>query len=497
ADQFAQSAELCVKAGIDMVLIHGGHGWLLHQFISPAMNKRTDQWGGSRENRMRFPLLVIQKVREVVGPNYPIEFRMSGAEFDEGGYTIEEGIEIAKMLDGVVDIIHVSAGVHENPEVFGITHPSMFVDEGCNVFLAAEVKKHVKTPVATLGGLTDIDMMEEIIASGKADIVEVARQSICDPYFPEKALSGNAEDITRCCRCFTCFYNYLTNRTYCCAFNPEVGNELACQSAVPPTTSKKVVVIGGGPGGMQAAVTAAERGHSVSLYEASGHLGGQLRSEQHIPFKHNMFHFVQVLERRLAAAKVNIHLNKTLTAEETEALKADVVIIAVGANPLVPNIPGVDNKKVVTIDALHQSPPAIGQKVVVLGAGLVGSECGIYLDGLGKEVTLVEMNADWAPDAYFMHKNSMATYVRNSKMKIHTSTRALEITDKGLVCESPDGTLTLEADTILLAAGMKPNRSVAEQYYNTAPRVYETGDCIKAGRVVDAVQGGYYRALDV
>lgn len=135
--------------------------------------------------------------------------------------------------------------------------------------------------------------------------------------------------------------------------------------------------------------------------------------------------------------------------------------------------------------------------MVVLGAGLVGSECGIYLDGLGKEVTLVEMNADWAPDAYFMHKNSMATYVRNSKMKIHTSTRALEITDKGLVCESPDGTLTLEADTILLAAGMKPNRSVAEQYYNTAPRVYETGDCIKAGRVVDAVQGGYYRALDV
>ena len=144
----------------------------------------------------------------------------------EGGYDINEGIEMAKMLDGKVDIIHVSAGVHEDPDVFVLTHPSMFVEHGCNVYLAAEVKKHVKTPVATLGGLNDPDMMEEIIASGKADIVEIARQSICDPYFAEKAFSGNKDDITKCCRCFTCFYNYLTNRTFCCAFNPIVGNEL-------------------------------------------------------------------------------------------------------------------------------------------------------------------------------------------------------------------------------------------------------------------------------
>lgn len=497
ADCFAEAAKLVKEAGFDMVLIHGGHGWLLGQFMSPSMNHRTDKWGGSLENRMRFPLLVISKIREAVGPKFPIEYRMSGAEFIEGGYGIEEGIEMAKILDGKVDIIHVSAGVHEDPDVFVITHPSMFIEHGCNVFLAAEVKKHVKTPVATLGGLNDPDMMEEIIASGKADIVEIARQSICDPYFPEKAFSGNKDDITKCCRCFTCFYNYLTNRTFCCAFNPKVGNELENKYAFPPTTPKKVVVVGGGPGGMEAAITAAERGHAVSLYEKGSHLGGQLLSEQYIPFKQDMYNFVKVLEGRLAKTGVDVHLNTELTAEQAAGLGADVIMTAVGAKPIVPQIPGIDGDNVATLQALHQTPPALGEKVVILGGGLVGSECAIYLDGLGKDVTIVEMKDDWAADSYFMHKNAMKIYMRDSKIKIQVSTAAKEITEKGLLCDTPEGEKLFEADTILLAAGMRADRETAESFYNAAPRVFEIGDCIKAGRVVEAVSLGYYRALDI
>ena len=497
ADCFAQGAKLAKDGGFDMVLIHGGHGWLLGQFMSPSMNHRTDRWGGSLENRMRFPLLVIEKIREAVGPHFPIEYRMSGAELVKGGYTIEEGIEMAKMLDGKVDIIHVSAGVHEDPDVFVVTHPSMFIEHGCNVYLAAEIKKHVKTPVATLGGLNDPDMMEEIIASGKADIVEIARQSICDPYFPEKAFSGTKDDITRCCRCFTCFYNYLTNRTFCCAFNPVVGNELANKSGFPATTPKKVVVVGGGPGGMEAAITAAQRGHTVSLYEKNDRLGGQLLSEQYIPFKQDMYNFVRVLEGRLNKAGVEIHLNTALTAEQAAALNADVIITAIGAKPIVPPIPGIDSSKVVGLDALHQAEPAVGQKVVILGGGLVGSECAIYLDGLGKDVTVVEMKDDWASDAYFMHKNAMNIYLRDSKVQIHTKTTAKAVTDEGLLCSTADGDLLLEADTILLAAGMKPDRELADSFYNAAPRVFQVGDCIKAGRVLEAVTLGYYRALDI
>ena len=497
ADCFGQAAKLVKEAGFDMVLIHGGHGWLLGQFSSPAMNHRTDRWGGSLENRMRFSLLVIEKVREAVGPDFPIEFRMSGAEFTKGGYGIEEGIEMAKAIDGKVDIIHVSAGVHEDPEVFVRTHPSMFIEHGCNVYLAAEIKKHVKTPVATLGGLNDPDMMEEIIATGKADIIEIARQSICDPYFPEKAFSGNKDDITRCCRCFTCFYNYLTNRTFCCAFNPIVGREMESFYGAPATTPKKVVVVGGGPGGMYAAITAAQRGHTVTLYEKNSRLGGQLLSEQYIPFKQDMYRFVQVLEGRLREAGVDVRLNTALTAEQAEALQADVILAAVGAKPIVPPIPGIDSTKVVTLDALHQKDPAIGQKVVILGGGLVGSECAIYLDGLGKDVTIVEMKDDWAADSYFMHKNAMKIYMRNSGIRIHVNTTAKAVTDAGLLCDSPNGERLLEADTILLAAGMKADRVCAESFYNAAPRVFEIGDCIRAGRVVDAVTDGYYRALDI
>ncbi len=496
ADCFADAAKLVKEAGYDMVLIHGGHGWLLGQFSSPSMNHRTDKWGGSLENRMRFPLLVIEKVREAVGPNYPIEFRMSGAEYTKGGYTIEEGVEMAKMLDGKVDIIHVSAGVHEDAEVFTYTHPSMFLDHGSNVYLAAEIKKHVKTPVATLGGLNDPDMMEEIIASGKADIIQVARQSLSDPYFPEKAFSGNADDINRCCRCYTCFFNYLTNRTFCCALNPVIGNELENKHAFPPTTPKKVIVVGGGPGGMQAAITAAERGHSVTLYEKTGALGGQIYLEKDVPFKKDLYNFVKVLEGRLKKSGVDVRMNTELTAEQAAAQNADVIISSIGAKPIIPSIPGIDSKKVVGLDALSQAD-TLGQKIVIIGGGLVGSESAIYLDSLGKDVTIVEMKDDWATDSYFMHKDAMTIAMRNSNIKINLGTKAKAVTEAGLVCETPDGEVTFEADNILLSAGMQADRTVADSFYNAAPRVFEIGDCIKPGRVVDAVTNGYYRAMDI
>lgn len=497
ANCYADAAVLCQKAGIDMVLVHGGHGWLLGQFMSPTMNHRTDKWGGSLENRMRFSLLVIEKIRKACKNNMLIEYRMSGSEIIEGGYGIEEGIKMAEILDGKVDIIHVSAGVHEDPDAFVVTHPSMFIEHGCNVHLAAEIKKHVKTPVATVGGLNDPDMMEQIIASGQADIVEIARQSICDPYFPEKAFSGRKDDITKCCRCFTCFYNYLTNRTFCCALNPVVGNELENKSGFPASTPKKVMVVGGGVGGMEAVITAAKRGHTVTLFEKNDRLGGQLLSEQYIPFKQDMYNFAKVLERRLKETNAEIRLNTEITAEDVAKLKADVVMVAIGATPVIPPIEGIDSPKVAGLLTLHSKEPQVGQKVVILGGGLVGSEAAIYLDGLGKDVTVVEMKDDWAADAYFMHKNAMNIYIRNSRIKIYTDTMAKAVTEEGLTCETKDGELLLEADTILLAAGMKTDQEFVNSFYNTADRVFMIGDCVKPGRVLEAVTLGYNRAIDV
>lgn len=496
ADHFGKAAAMVKQAGFDMVLVHAGHGWLLCQFMSPDTNTRKDKWGGSFENCMRFPLLCIQKIREAVGPAFPIEFRMSGAEYTKGGYDIDYGIRIAKAIDGKVDLIHVSAGRHDSV----VTHPSMFIEHGCNVHLAAEIKKHVKTPVATLGGLNDPDMMEEIIASGKADVVEMARQLLADPFFPEKALTGRKEDITKCCRCFSCFEAYLGTRTQICALNPVIGREREHKSAFAPTTPKKVLVAGGGPGGMAAALQAAERGHQVILFEKDSRLGGKLLAEEFVPFKEDLYAFAMLQAKRIRKdPRIEVRLNTPLTAELAEQEGADIIMCAVGAKPIVPPIPGLkESRKVVGLEALHTKDPAVGQKVVILGGGLIGSESAVYLDGLGKEVSIVEMRGDYAVDAPRMHKLGLSEYFKDSKVKIHLNTKAKAVTEEGLLCEKADGSeMLLEADTIFVAAGMRPDTEAVEELRYAAPRFFQLGDCVKVGKVYDAVHGGYYGAIDI
>ncbi|ADK16884.1 FAD-dependent oxidoreductase [Clostridium autoethanogenum] len=499
ADSFGKAAALVKEAGFDMVLVHGGHGWLINQFMSPNTNTRTDKWGGSFENRMRFPFLCVEKIREAVGPNFPIEFRMSGAEYTEGGYDINYGVKIAQALDGKVDLIHVSAGVHENRGAFVITHPSVFIEHGCNVHLAAEIKKHVKTPVATLGGLNDPDMMEDIIASGKADIVEMGRQLMADPFFPEKALTGRKDDITKCCRCFSCFGEYMTTRTTVCALNPVIGREREHEAAFAPTIPKKVLIAGGGPAGMSAALQASARGHEVILFEKNSRLGGALLYEEYIPFKQDLFNYSQLLAKRLVETNIEVRLNTELTPELAKELHADIIICAVGSVPVVPPILGIDTShKVVGIDAIHQSQPAVGDKVVILGGGLIGTETSIYLDSLGKDVTVVEMRNDYAPDTSEMHKIALEVTLKKGHVKMHLNTRAKEVTNEGLLCIDETGNEVLyPADTILVAAGMKPNSESVEALRYAAPRFFQIGDCVKVGKVLEAVHGGYYGALDI
>ena len=249
---------------------------------------------------------------------------MSGAEFFEGGYGLEEGIEIAKLLESRVDLLHVSAGSYLTG--FDITHPSMFREHGCNVYLAAEIKKHVSIPVATVGGLNDPYMMEEIIASGKADVVEMARALLADPELPRKVMSNREDTIVKCLRCYTCLAERVATSTRRCTVNPLIGRELESRDIVPVTVPKKVLVVGGGPGGLQAAVTAAKRGHRVILCEASDELGGILKGERAIPFKYEMYELGVTLGRQARQLGVEIRLNTRVTKEYAEQENPDAVI---------------------------------------------------------------------------------------------------------------------------------------------------------------------------
>lgn len=261
-ESYGKVAGLAKRAGFEMIMVHGGHGWLLNQFFSSYFNKRTDEYGGSLENRCRLAIEILKSIRKAVGPGFPIEFRLSGSELFEGGYDLAEGCRIAQQIEPYIDLLHVSAGTYQRG--FGDTHPSMFKEHGCNVYLAAEIKKHVSIPVATIGGLNDPQQMEEIIASGKADIVYMARALLADPFLPRKVVENRDDEIVKCLRCFTCMAERAATSTRRCTVNPLIGREMEGSDIALASEKKKVLVAGGGPGGLYAAYTAARRG-------ASGH----------------------------------------------------------------------------------------------------------------------------------------------------------------------------------------------------------------------------------
>nr|WP_302141834.1 FAD-dependent oxidoreductase [uncultured Schaedlerella sp.] len=492
---YGNVAGLAKRAGFEMLMIHGGHGWLLNQFFSPYFNKRTDEYGGSLENRCRLAVEVLKAVREAVGPGFPIEFRLSGSELFDGGYDLEEGVRIAQQIEPYIDLLHVSAGTYQRG--FGDTHPSMFKEHGCNVYLAAEIKKHVSVPVATIGGLNDPRQMEKIIADGKADIVYMARALLADPFLPRKVMANKDEDIVKCLRCFTCMAERAATSTRRCTVNPIIGRELeGCEVPKAPE-SKKVVVVGGGPGGLKAAHTAALRGHQVILMEKESELGGILKSEQALPFKREMYELSLTFAKQCREAGVEIRLNTEATKELVESESPDAVIIAAGSRPLVLPIPGIDRENVTIVNNYYLEKEKVGDEVVVLGGGLAGCEAAIHLAQEGKKVTIVEMRDKLAPDANVRHRPLLLKQIEGLA-EVRAGLKGMEVTAQGVVCEDREGQRHLvKGSSVICALGQRARTDVAEALRDTAPYVAVIGDCAKVSTITNAVYQGYHAALDI
>ena len=420
---------------------------------------------------------------------------MSGSELFEGGYDLDEGVRIAQAVEDLVDMIHVSAGSYQFG--FSRTHPSMFREHGVNVYLAAEIKKHVKVPVATLGGLNDPAQMEEIIASGKADVVEMARALLADPDLPNKVMSNRDDEIVRCLRCFTCMAERPTTGTRRCAVNPMIGRECEGLSVPPAAKKKTVLVAGGGVGGMKAAITAAQRGHKVILCEKSDTLGGILKSEQALPFKYDMYLLGVTFARQMEVEGVEVRLNTAVTPQLCEEIKPDALILAVGSNPIIPPLPGMDGDNVVIVNNYYLEKDKVSDSVVVLGGGLAGCECAVHLGMEGKDVHLVEMRDALAVDANIRNRPILMTEV-DKYVKVHTCLQGLRVTGDGLICKDAEGKeVLIPGKTVVCAVGQRSNRADVDALRDCAPFVREIGDCVRPSNITNAVYQAYHAALDI
>lgn len=486
---FGIAAEVLRSAGIDGVDIHGHEGYLLDQFITALWNKRTDKYGGDLEGRLRFPVEVIQSIKRKAGDDFPVIYRYGLTHYLEGGREVEEGLEIARRLEAAgADALDIDAGCYET---WYWPHPPNTQPPGCMVDLAEMTKKVVKIPILVAGRLGYSDLAEKVLQEGKADFILLGRPLLADPEWPNKVKGGRLEDIRPCVGCHECLKMDLELKYLSCAVNPTTGMEV--EYALKPAEKKKsVLVVGGGPGGMEAARIAALRGHKVTLWEKGDALGGNLRPASAPDFKRDYKSLINYLSTQIKKLRVTIELRKEATPELIQAMKPEVVFIATGATPIIPEIPGVKKGKVVTAVDLLLGKKEAGESVVVVGGGMVGCEAALYLAQKGKQVTIVEILDSIARDMYSPNRMHMLKLLAESNVKSLTETNVLEITDEGVAIADKDGKRsTLKADTVVLAIGLKPDGGLFGALKDKVPEVYASGDCVEARKVINAIWEGF------
>ena len=496
-ERFGDAAEMAKLGGVDLVMIHAGHGWLLHQFLSPLNNRRTDRYGGSLENRARITMEVIANIRKKCGKDFPIEVRMSGTEIVEGGLTLQDQIEFAKLLDGKVDLIHVTSGTFHVPSTNQHMIPNGFLPQGCNVYLAEAIKKEMKhTPVVTVGALGDPELMESIIAEGRADSVALARPLLADPELPNKLKAGQADQVSPCLRCMACISeSFVPYVRYCsrirrCPSNPTAYKVIPASQVKKAEQPKKVLVIGGGPSGMEAAAELAERGHQVILCERENELGGAMRHAKYVPFKQKVDQLMHVMIRRLERSGAEIRLRTAATPALVESLCPDVIVAALGAKVKKPEVAGAE-RAIIAEDALRKID-SLGQNVAIVGGGLVGCELALQLGMTGRTVHLLSRKKEVCRDAAYLYREGLLMELKKVPVKIYNEAECTAITSEGItVRNADDHEYTLPADTVIWAGGYLPMEEEAEQFRTLAYDFWKIGDCAQVRKIYNARREGY------
>lgn len=497
-DWYAKTCAGAVKAGFDSIFLHFGHGWLPAQFLSPLYNHRTDEFGGSLENRARFPLRILEVVRNTVGPHYPVDMRISASEWVPGGIAFEDVVEFCKMAEPYIDAIQVSAGIDINKVANVHTVTTNLEEEMPNLKWARELKRAVDVRVGVVGGMLAPQMAEDAIAAGDVDIVSLGRELIADPEWVRKAAENRPEDITPCLRCSNCYHIASDHWNVGCSVNPRYHHEAFIPAKIERTEKpKRVVVVGAGPGGMKAAISAYDRGHKVTLIEREQELGGMLRFIAKEPHKSEVARLLAHYRAQIAKRDIDVRLGCEATPEFVRSLEPDALCIAIGARERIPGIEGLEGPHVMVGTQAILREHELGQRIVILGGGSIGCEIALALAEQGRDVTVVEMGDHLAGNANSLYREAL-----RQKFELHPNIHVLascscqKIADGRAHCMMADGTAAVfPFDDLVVSTGTEARSQESMAFYGIVRNTVAIGDCIKPSGIMNAVYEGHAFAL--